>query len=915
MGAFLSYENKHPPPSPFLWSVPDTGSYHMSPVFTQESESFAIFVNQNLSQITIYCCSAAQWQFDEIFVFSISLQIGDDTVDTSAAFTHNRPFCAITLDKIASPLSTVIRLCSNYPYTRKARHLGILNSGATCYMATIVQMLFHTGSFRQLLYSFKDAPAAPAALQNLFVELELSSRAPPMDAFIRSLGSFRDLALVQNDAHEFLIGLLERFEKDLGEEFKSGVDAIFRGRMAKVIECEGRGIVSQQTEDFLAVPVVVEGLRSLAESLTLSTATETVDEYELDDGTRVPAEKRSYFVKLPPILIFQLCRFTYNAKTNTVVELRNAFDCPFELNMADFTRDWEGVSEYELYGITAHSGNPVFGHYTSYFRPNMAKQWVLFNDGSTKNANLDLVQRLFGTQNAAQPSFFKAFSFTTAVAYMLYYVRKDCENYVAASESIPLHLVPHRSNLFFSRFVFSDDFSGKPLQPDFPPHDWEDPQLSISDVLHGLYPDKILTNLHAWVQMPGKSQFLGPVPLSIRAAKFVVKGHATNFFITPKSISQVPIFLATDKPPRMCLGMTECADLKCPEEYEPEYQTRKLESVKYIAPGSVVLAKSIKNVVLKFGRRRFVFPHDATYNDVQKRLALFFEKPPNRILILNGIEPMLPIDYPYIRSFPANNLSFQFLEGDVTVCSIQLFVQLTLTYVSPVVVQRYKEPYWLEKGKTCKDLIDLAPKLFPQARQNENKFRIEVSVGKQSWIDRFLSPKQVPPSQKIRFDLVRYEVATTRGRLKTMLNKGIPMSIEVRFTRNKEQLSFEGTSRMITVTKTTLYRELCEKMMRASLASLDTPTCAIMLVSEKPKIRMELADDDNLFDIMKRMTRKMTKQQQRLVVALVAENPLLMKDPAVIPRSLSAILSNKDNLDCIPETQTTAQRTLSCSYV
>ena len=40
------------------------------------------------------------------------------------------------------------------------------------------------------------------------------------------------------------------------------------------------------------------------------------------------------------------------------------------------------------------------------------------------------------------------------------------------------------------------------------------------------------------------------------------------------------------------------------------------------------------------------------------------------------------------------------------------------------------------------------------------------------------------------------------------------MSIEVRFTRHKEHMSYEGTSRMLSITKTTVYKDLCEKMVK-----------------------------------------------------------------------------------------------------
>ena len=224
----------------------ESSSFYKSPVFTQEGESFVCFLNLNLSTLYIYCCSASLWQFDEIFPFGIDVIILEELISTKANMTKAKPFCAIILplnnmknyhseeeerEKKVKEFSFLIgiKLCPNYPYTRKDRYLGLLNSGSTCYMATIIQILFHTGAFRQLIYSYKDPPPAPEAFQRLFLDLQLSSRAPTVNGFIHSLGPFNDLANVQNDANEFLIGILERLENDLGKTFTDSISQIFGG--------------------------------------------------------------------------------------------------------------------------------------------------------------------------------------------------------------------------------------------------------------------------------------------------------------------------------------------------------------------------------------------------------------------------------------------------------------------------------------------------------------------------------------------------------------------------------------------------------------------------------------------------------------------------------------------------------------
>jgi hypothetical protein len=231
-----------PFPDPFQWTISTEHYFHISPTFIQEKENFVAFIDSSPAcpepqiessqwSLYIYCCSASQWQYDESFLFQIEVSAASDIFSTASTFTKKCPFCHIILHPFRPPVDFLIalHLPSNYPYTRRDSHLGIRNSGSTCYMATILQILFHTGAFRQFIYSLRQPTGAAGALQQLFVDLQLSSRAPPLDAFIRALGSFRELAFVQNDANEFLIAIFERFEHDLGDPFTHKMRELFMG--------------------------------------------------------------------------------------------------------------------------------------------------------------------------------------------------------------------------------------------------------------------------------------------------------------------------------------------------------------------------------------------------------------------------------------------------------------------------------------------------------------------------------------------------------------------------------------------------------------------------------------------------------------------------------------------------------------
>ncbi|OHT07934.1 Clan CA, family C19, ubiquitin hydrolase-like cysteine peptidase [Tritrichomonas foetus] len=959
MGIAGSQQNL--PDETFLWELPDEEheyrKYIKSPVFSLQKEYFVAFINHDLSTIFIYCCSASQWQYDECFTFTITLScpsFDQQTLTTSAVFSHNSPFCSIISRNLYGNISIGITLCKNYPYTRKDHFLGILNSGSTCYMASILQVLFHTGSFRRLVFDYKDTKDAISALQRLFIELQLSSRAPTLDSFIRSLGSFHDLAMVQNDAHEFFIAFFERLETDLGESFTKRINDIFGAVTTTTIDCPSYSFSKTTDEQFYSFPIVVEGLRNLEESLNLVTAKEKIEDYVISEGYEMdnesstqetqnsenlevskennlnekkykenefdnnfentetkenekPKEKKKIkadaqqsmvFKRLPPILSFHLCRFSYNSKTNSVVELRNAFDCPFELDMAKYAPGVEGETKYELYSITAHSGNPIFGHYTSYIRPQLGEQWILFNDGNTKIVEEQVIRRLFGTENASQPSFFKAFTFTSALAYMLFYVRKDSFHYVATNDSIPLHLVPHRSNLFFSQFIFSEDIIGQPIEPSTPPFEWEDHNLTAKNILSKLYPNRPLDGYRIWAQLPGKSQFIGPMDIAMKPAEFVVKGHSTNFYVLPSKVVDCPVFLLSDSTPRICLACSELNHIPSFPGKTIEHQHRPIEHSGTVHQGSRIFAHSKKNITLKFDVHRFSFVSDSTYADVQKRLAIFYDIQPWRILVLHKMQPMIPHQYPYVNTFPRTDLTYQALKDPVTACSIKLFTPVTMICVAPTCTQQHLQPVWVRKGTTSAELISMLPKFFTPKTSERTK--ILCSIGKLEAIESVLKAGDSPRKQCVRYDVIRYEVPFLRSRLKTMLKKGLSMGIEVRFASSMKSFSFEGTSRIISITKTMTLRDVWQKMMNICGSSMEQPKQAFVFISEKSKIRIEILPDEVVFECLLKFVNKMTKEVQRLCIALVSDNPMIVSNAKPsITRSLSGIINKKkrDSMD------------------
>ncbi|MGH0139449.1 UNVERIFIED_CONTAM: hypothetical protein FKN15_063912 [Acipenser sinensis] len=176
-------------------------------------------------------------------------------------------------------------------------------------------------------------------------------------------------------------------------------------------------------------------------------------------GKKVRAEKRACFKKLPRILSFNTMRYTFNMVTMMKEKVNTHFSFPLRLDMTPYTEDFlmgkcdrkdgfrdEGEAkpaesyEYDLIGVTVHTGTADGGHYYSFIRdivnPHAYKnnKWYLFNDAEVKTFDsAQLASECFGGEMTTKTydsvtDKFMDFSFEkTHSAYMLFYKRVEME--------------------------------------------------------------------------------------------------------------------------------------------------------------------------------------------------------------------------------------------------------------------------------------------------------------------------------------------------------------------------------------------------------------------------------------------------------------------------------------------------------
>ncbi|XP_052133303.1 ubiquitin carboxyl-terminal hydrolase puf isoform X2 [Frankliniella occidentalis] len=366
-------------------------------------------------------------------------------------------------------------------------YVGLTNLGATCYMASCMQHLYMMPQARTSILGAVPTDSKHEQtlreLQRMFAYLLESERKAynprsfckvyTMDHQPLNTGEQKDMA-------EFFIDLVSKLE-EMTPELKKLVKSLFGGVISNNVVSLDCDHVSRTLEEFYTVRCQVADMRNLYESLDEVTVKDTLEGDNMytcsQCGKKVRAEKRACFKKLPHILCFNTMRYTFNMVTMLKEKVNTHFSFPMRLDMSgyveqklmphryqeekkrakqrkielaasevlqpdvtekaeDCASDAEEFNErydYDLIGVTVHTGTADGGHYYSFIRdrttPNKDK-WFFFNDAEVKPFDPNqLASECFGGEMTSKTydsvtDKFMDFSFEkTNSAYMLFYER------------------------------------------------------------------------------------------------------------------------------------------------------------------------------------------------------------------------------------------------------------------------------------------------------------------------------------------------------------------------------------------------------------------------------------------------------------------------------------------------------------
>nr|ACJ04334.1 ubiquitin specific protease 12 [Nicotiana tabacum] len=326
--------------------------------------------------------------------------------------------------------------------------VGLKNQGATCYMNSLLQTLYHIPYFRKAVYHMptteNDNPSGsiPLALQSLFYKLQYSDTSVATKELTKSFGWDTYDSFMQHDVQELNRVLCEKLEDKMkGTVVEGTIQQLFEGHHMNYIECINVDYKSTRKESFYDLQLDVKGCRDVYASLDKYVEVERLEgdnKYHAEKYGLQDARKGVLFIDFPPVLQLQLKRFEYDFVRDTMVKINDRYEFPLELDLdrengkylsPDADRSVRNL--YTLHSVLVHSGGVHGGHYYAYIRPTLSDQWFKFDDERvTKEDSKRALEEQYGGEEElphANPGFNNSpFKFTKySNAYMLVYIRES----------------------------------------------------------------------------------------------------------------------------------------------------------------------------------------------------------------------------------------------------------------------------------------------------------------------------------------------------------------------------------------------------------------------------------------------------------------------------------------------------------
>ncbi|XP_076016273.1 uncharacterized protein LOC143008402 isoform X2 [Genypterus blacodes] len=265
------------------------------------------------------------------------------------------------------------------PPVRGQKYNGLVNQGSTCYLNSVLQVLYMTDDFREAVDRHAkenpDTECVDGQLKTLFDDLKQH------DAYTylitKKLGIQR--VLEQRDAAEYYEKILSLTSAEASQ--------LFHGQLTHRFRCVC-GAETNTHDAFWSLPLaltdstsydynVVQGIKEFFRD------TEVKGENQLYCDTcdaKADATVKCEMKHHPEVLMLLLKRFEFDYQYMRYVKINCCVDVPRILQIPKLHKN----QAYELYAIVDHCGDLRSGHYTATIQSQEDKTWYKFNDADVR---------------------------------------------------------------------------------------------------------------------------------------------------------------------------------------------------------------------------------------------------------------------------------------------------------------------------------------------------------------------------------------------------------------------------------------------------------------------------------------------------------------------------------------------------